>query len=71
MPRHLEQSQHSPPIRRHFEVSRLEAQQVIAAYECVVPVIQHRFEPNQDRPHAHYPRAPRIGTAMANGGSHQ
>jgi DNA replication protein DnaC len=71
MPRHPEQSQPSPPIRRHFEVSRLEAQQVIAAYECVVPVIRHRFEPHQDRSHAHCPRAPRIGTAMANGGSHQ
>ena len=71
MSAHPEQSRPAPPIRREFEVSRLEAQQVIAAYECVLPVIRHRFEPSRDRPHTHFPRVPRIGTVMANGGSHR
>ena len=29
-----------PPIRRDYEGSRLEAQQLVSAYECVVPVIR-------------------------------
>jgi hypothetical protein len=71
MPCHPEQSQASPPIRRHFEVSRLEAQQVIAAYECVVPVIRHRFEPDRHQPLVSSPRGHAEGTARANGGSRQ
>jgi hypothetical protein len=69
MPRQLEQSQPPPPIRRHFEVSRVEAQQVIAAYECVVPVIRHRSKPDQHQANARIPRVHPGVTARADGGS--
>jgi hypothetical protein len=34
-----------PPVRRDYEGSRLEAQQVISAYECVIPVIRRLLNP--------------------------
>jgi hypothetical protein len=36
-----------PPVRRDYEESRLEAEQLISAYECVIPVIPRPLEAHQ------------------------
>jgi hypothetical protein len=67
----LERSRPSLPIRRHFEVSRLEVQQIIAAYECIVPVIRRRLEIRGGSPPAQSPRVALTGPEREVGGSHQ
>jgi hypothetical protein len=37
-----------PPLGRGHEGSRLAAQQVISAYELIVPVVRRRFELHQE-----------------------
>jgi len=71
MTRHPERSRHSPPIRRLFEVSRLEVQVVIAAYECVVPVIRRRLESHEETPPTRSPRWSPTGLGRRIGESHQ
>jgi len=62
-------SQPTPPIRRHFEVSRLQAQQAITAYEWIVPVIRRPLVAHPDAPAARGPRAAPAAPGRAIGGT--
>jgi hypothetical protein len=68
---HLRHRHELPPLRRGYEASRLEVQQTIAAYECVLPVIRRTFKTHQGTPFTHRPRTALAGTRRANGGRHQ
>ena len=60
-----------PPVRRDYEGSRLEAQQVISAYECVIPVIRRLLKAHQGSASVRSPRGAPDGVRKAIGGSHQ
>ena len=60
-----------PAIRRDYEGSRLEAQQLVSAYECVVPVIRRLLSNHQGTPHAVGPQDAHGVDRKAIGGSHQ
>jgi hypothetical protein len=60
-----------PPVRRDYEGSRLEAQQIISAYECVNPVIRRPLKAQRGSPRIRGTRGGLEGVRKAIGGSHQ
>ena len=59
-----------PPVRRDYEGSRLEAQQVISAYECVLPVIRRPLKVHQGPLPVRSPQGTADGVKTI-GGTHQ
>jgi hypothetical protein len=60
-----------PPIRRDYEGSRLEALQLVSAYECVVPVIRRPLNRPRGSLHAVGRQGAPELVRNAIGGSHQ
>ena len=60
-----------PAIRRDYEGSRLEAQQLVSAYECVVPVIRRPLSNHQGTRHVVGPQEAHGVIRNAIGGTHQ
>lgn len=60
-----------PPIRRAYEGSRLEAQQLVSAYDCVLPVIRGLLRNHQGSSHVASPQGAPEEMRKAIGGSHQ
>jgi hypothetical protein len=60
-----------PAIRRDYEGSRLEAQQLVSAYECVVPVLRRPLTNHRGSRHVVGPPGDHAVIRKAIGGAHQ
>lgn len=71
MSEHPMQPHPLPPVRRDYEGSRLETQQLISAYECVIPVIRSPLRAHQGPLPDRSPQGTSDGVRQAIGGTHQ